>query len=102
MNTLKTLDINVGVQEYNSTSGAVLVDVRTADEYNEAHIPGGVNVPLQVFTNISEAVPDKATPLYVYCRSGARSKRASAAFLKLGYSNVTDIGGIMNYSGKTE
>ncbi len=102
MDTLKTLDINIGIQEYNSTSGAVLIDVRTADEYAEKHIPGGVNVPLQVFTNISEVVPDKATPLYVYCRSGARSKRATTAFLKLGYSNVTDIGGIMNYTGKTE
>ncbi len=102
MNIVETMDINAGIEEFAAVSGAILLDVRTEDEYKEGHIPGSVNLPLQVFIKISEVVPDKDTPLYVYCRSGARSKKAATAFSKLGYSKVKDLGGIINYSGKTE
>ncbi len=102
MNTVEIIEINTGVEAFTTTDGAVLLDVRTEDEYKEGHIPGSTNLPLQVFIKISEVVPDKATPLFVYCRSGARSRKAAAAFAKLGYSKVTDLGGIINYNGKTE
>ena len=83
-------DINSGVNEWRNTKGAILLDVRTADEYSEYHIESIV----QIITN-------KATPLYVHCLSGGRSARA-AAFLKgKGYTDVHDIGGISAYKGET-
>ena len=93
-------DINRGVEEFRGTPGAVLVDVRTPQEYAEGHIPGSINVPLQAIIKVEEAVPDKAVPIFVYCLSGARSRRAAAFFGKLGYMDVRNIGGISAYSGE--
>lgn len=92
-------DINHGVEAYRSTPGAVLLDVRTAQEYAAGHIPGSINIPLQSITQVEEAVPDMDTPIFVYCLSGARSRRAAAFFGKLGYTDVRNIGGIANFSG---
>ena len=102
LDALKQADINAGVEEYKNTKGAVLIDVRTPDEYSQGHIPGSKNVPLQQFTDITSVVEDKETPLFVYCYSGARSRRAATAFQRMGYKNVTNIGGIVSYKGKLE
>lgn len=93
-------DIRRGLQEYRETPGAVLVDVRTADEYAKGHIPGSIHV--QNIIAIEQAVPDKTAKVYVYCLSGARSRRAANFFRKIGYQNVSDIGGIAGYSGELE
>ncbi len=74
MDFLKPADINAGVEEFRATPGARLVDVRTPGEYAGGHIPGAVNVPLQQISAIASEVPDKSTPLFVYCMSGARSR----------------------------
>ena len=79
-----------------------LVDVRTPAEYRQGHIPGSILVPLDQWEQIEEAVPDKSTPLYVYCLSGARSQSACRGFARLGYTEVTNIGGIAGYSGPLE
>ena len=76
MDFLKPADINAGVEEFRATPGARLVDVRTPGEYAGGHIPGAVNVPLQQIGAIASEVPDKSTPLFVYCMSGARSQQA--------------------------
>ena len=99
---LKQVDINDGVEKYKNTKGAVLIDVRTPDEYRQGHIPGSKNVPLQQFTDITSVVEDKDTPLFVYCYSGARSRRAATAFERLGYRNAVNIGGVDSYKGKLE
>jgi rhodanese-related sulfurtransferase len=88
-------DINAGVETCRKTPGAVLLDVRTAGEYAQGHIPGSVNLPLDRVESVSYS---KNTPLYVYCRSGARSGSA-CAWLKSGGYRATNIGGIMNYRG---
>lgn len=93
-------DINRGAEEYRHTPGAVLIDVRTPEEYAGGHIPGSINVPLQTIVQVQEAVPDKDTPIFVYCLSGARSRRAAAFFGKLGYTDVHNIGGISGYTGE--
>ena len=95
-------DINQGVQEYKNAVGAVLLDVRTPQEYREGHIPGSQNVPLQQLDKVEEVTENKNTVLYVYCRSGARSRQAVSLLLAMGYTNVHNIGGIAAYSGKVE
>ena len=98
----KQPDINQGVEEYRQAADAVLLDVRTPQEYREGHIPGSQNVPLQQLDNVEEVTENKDTLLYVYCRSGARSRQAVSLLKHMGYTNVHKIGGIAAYSGKVE
>ncbi len=98
----KQPDINQGVQEYKNAAGAVLLDVRSPQEYREGHIPGSQNVPLQQLDKVEEVTENKDTILYVYCRSGARSRQAVSLLKHMGYTNVHNIGGIAAYSGKVE
>ena len=95
-------DINQGVQEFKNAAGAVLLDVRTPQEYREGHIPGSQNVPLQQLDKVEEVTENKDTILYVYCHSGARSRQAVSLLNHMGYTNVHNIGGIAAYSGKVE
>ena len=99
---MKRPDINQGVEEYRAHEGAVLLDVRTPEEYREGHIPGSVNVPLQSIDKVASAVDDKDKTVFVYCRSGARSSQAVAFMKQMGYTDVHNIGGILNYNGKVE
>ena len=99
---LKQPDINKGVMEYRNTDEAVLLDVRTPQEYREGHIPGSRNVPLQQLDKISSVADNKNIPLFVYCHSGGRSRQAAAALGQMGYTNVRNIGGIAAYQGKVE
>ncbi|WP_282711251.1 rhodanese-like domain-containing protein [Lancefieldella sp. Marseille-Q7238] len=95
-------NINEGVAEARETSGAILVDVREADEYASGHIKGAVNVPLSSIGKISSTVSDIAVPLFLYCASGARSARAMKALKQMGYTSVRNIGGIRGYTGPVE
>lgn len=97
---LQTKDINSGVRSFRSTDGAVLLDVRTPEEYAEGHIEGSKNIPLQNIETAELIIKDKETPLFVHCRSGARSAQATGILKRMGYTNVEDIGGILAYRGK--
>lgn len=99
---LKQPDINQGVEEYKAAPDAVLVDVRTVQEYREGHIPESRNVPLQQLDKIASVAKDKDTQLFVYCYSGSRSRQAASILRQMGYANVKNIGGIAAYSGKVE
>ena len=98
----KQPDINQGVKEYKQREGAILLDVRTLQEYREGHIPGSKNVPLQQLDKIGSVADNKNTPLFVYCYSGGRSRQATAMLQHMGYANVQNIGGIAAYRGKVE
>lgn len=98
----KHKDINQGIEEYHSVPNAVLLDVRTPQEYRDGHIPGSKNVALQTIEQAASVVKSKETPLYVYCYSGSRSGQAVNKLQRMGYTNVTNIGGIAAYSGKVE
>jgi len=98
----KQPDINKGLKEYAEKENAVLLDVRTPQEYREGHIPGSKNVPLQTIDKVTSIVENKDTALYVYCHSGARSRQATAMLQHIGYTNVQNIGGIAAYQGKVE
>ncbi len=71
----------------------VLIDVRTEEEFHKNHIPGAINVPLDVIhTQIGEIVNNTNENITLYCRSGRRSELARNILTKLGYSNVTNGG----------
>ena len=99
---LKQPDVNQGVANYYNIPGAVLLDVRTPQEYGEGHIPGSKNVPLQTLDKVRSVVENKDADLFVYCYSGARSRQATAMLQHMGYTNVQNIGGIAAYQGKVE
>lgn len=89
--------IDDGVRAFRETKNAVLLDVRTQEEYEEKHIEGSINIPIQFLDRIGVEVQDRSTPLYVYCHSGRRSARAATELRQMGYSDVTDIGGMTEY-----
>lgn len=79
--------------------GAILLDVRTKEEYNEKHIDGASLLPLDKIDidSISQIVSEKDTPIIVYCRSGNRSQQAREKLIALGYSKVYDLGAMSNW-----
>ena len=80
-----------------------IVDVRHEEEYREGHIPGAVLVTNETIGDtLPEELPDKKAVLLVYCRSGVRSKLASQKLVRLGYENVYDFGGIINWPYEIE
>mgnify|MGYP001622983461 FL=1 len=99
---LKRPGIDQEVEAYRKVPVAVLLDVRTREEYREGRIPGSKNVPLQEIGEVGRVVADKAVPLFVYCHSGARSSRAVSLLQQMGYTHVRNIGGIAAYSGRVE
>ena len=83
-------------------SSYIILDVRTAQEYGEKHIPGAINIPNEAIgTEDIPELPDKEQLILVYCRSGNRSKQASEKLVKLGYTNIVEFGGINDWTGET-
>ncbi len=81
----------------------VIVDVRRADEFADGHIPGAILIPNETIQDTPPAeLPDKDQLIYIYCRSGNRSKQASAKLVAMGYINIVEFGGIMNWPGAIE
>ncbi len=100
-NIFTGIDIGAGLREYGETRGALLLDVRTAEEYAAGHVPGSVNLPVDKLEK-TEEIADEDTPLFVYCRSGVRSAHAVRMLRSMGYGDVHDIGGILDYTGDIE
>ena len=81
-----------------SESGYIIIDARTQEEYDEGHIPGAILIPEYEIVNRAEKeLPDKKQLILVYCRSGRRSKIAAEALVNLGYTNVKEFGGIIDW-----
>ena len=81
-----------------SESGYVIIDARTQEEYDEGHIPGAIMIPeYEIADRAEKELPDKDQLILVYCRSGRRSKIAAEALVKLGYTNVKEFGGIIDW-----
>ena len=95
-------DINKGVEEFQSTPGAVLLDVRTPEEYAGGHIPGSISIPLAALPARYNELGAPDTPLFVHCLSGGRSGQAVSFLKSAGFTNVKNIGGINAYRGKVE
>lgn len=81
----------------------VLVDVREQDEYDEGHIPTALLIPLgTIETDFEKIIPDKDKKIVIYCRSGNRTKTAYEKIVALGYTNVYDMGGILDWQYDVE
>ena len=81
----------------------IILDVRTQDEFDESHIPGAILIPHDEITEIAEdSLTDKDQLILVYCRSGRRSKLAAEALVELGYTNIKEFGGIIDWPYETE
>ena len=81
----------------------IILDVRRPDEFAEGHIPGAINVPNEEIGTAEIAeLPSKSQLILVYCRSGRRSKEASEKLVKLGYTNVVEFGGILDWKGEIQ
>ena len=81
-----------------SESGYIIIDARTQSEYDEGHIPGAVLIPeYEIADRAEKELPDKYQLILVYCRSGRRSKIAAEELVKLGYTNVKEFGGIIDW-----
>lgn len=80
----------------------IILDVRTREEYETAHIPGAICIPNETIgTEDITELPDKDQLILVYCRSGNRSKQASEKLAKQGYNNIVEFGGINSWTGET-
>ena len=86
-----------------SEEGYIILDVREQDEYDALHIPGAILIPYtQIEEKADEMLPDKEQLILVYCRSGRRSKIAAEALAELGYTNIKEFGGIIDWPYETE
>jgi len=90
-------------QKMEESSNFVLVDVRTVEEYNDARIPGAINIPNETITNVKpQELPDLDQTIFIYCRSGNRSAQAAAKLAAIGYTKVYDFGGIIDWPYETQ
>ena len=88
---------------FNMEGDYIILDVRRADEFDEGHIPGAINVANEDILDVEPAeLPDKNQTIYVYCRSGNRSRQAAAKLAKMGYTNIIEFGGIIDWNGDVE
>ena len=83
-------------------TGYVILDVRSQEEYDGGHIPGAICIPHDTINGDVPGLNDKSQTILVYCRSGNRSKKASEALAKAGYTNVLEFGGINTWEGNIE
>ena len=102
LDIFKSVDINKEVNRCRTTKGAVLLDVRTEEEYRGGHIGGSRNIPVEKISNAVNLLHDKSAPVFVYCQSGNRARQAVSKLRKMGYTQVENIGGIENYTGQVQ
>ena len=102
--TYKSVSMDEGLKMMADSSDYILLDVRRPDEFAAGHIPGAVLFTNELMTkaDAEKLLPNKNQRIFVYCRSGRRSKEASQKLVDYGYSNVIEIGGILDYSGVIE
>ena len=103
----EAIDMNITPEEaksiMDSQEGYIILDVREQEEYDQGHIPGAILIP---YTQIEEAaadqLPEKDQLILVYCRSGRRSKIAADTLVQMGYTNIKEFGGIIDWPYEVE
>ena len=100
-NTYRQITMDEAVTMMAQKTGYIILDVRRPDEFAEGHIPGAINVANETIgTAEIPELPHKDQLIMVYCRSGRRSKEASEKLVKLGYTNIVEFGGILDWTGE--
>ena len=100
-NTYRQISVDEAVAMMAEETGYIILDVRRADEFAAGHIPGAINVANEsIGTDEIPELPDKNQLIMVYCRSGRRSKEAAEKLVKLGYTNIVEFGGILDWKGE--
>ena len=99
--------VNITAQEaktiMDTEEGCLILDTRTREEYDQGHIPGAIQISHDEITEKAEEVlTDKDQLILVYCRSGRRSKIAAEALVELGYTNIKEFGGIIDWPYEVE
>ena len=100
-NTYRQIAMDEAVDMMAQETSYIILDVRRADEFAAGHIPGAINVANEsIGTDELPELPDKKQLIMVYCRSGRRSKEAAEKLVKLGYTNIVEFGGILDWKGE--
>ena len=99
--------VNITAEEakqiMDTEEGYIILDVRTQEEYDQGHIPSAIVISYEEITEKAEDVlTDKDQLILVYCRSGRRSKIAAEALVELGYTNIKEFGGIIDWPYEVE
>ena len=101
-NTYRQISMSEAITMMEKEKDYIILDVRRLDEFAEKHIPGAINIPNEIIgTEEIKELPNKKQLILVYCRSGNRSKQASEKLVKLGYTNIVEFGGIIDWPGET-
>ena len=99
--TYRQISMDEAVTMMAQETGYIILDVRRPDEFAEGHIPGAINVANETIgTDEIPELPHKDQLIMVYCRSGRRSKEAAEKLVKLGYTNIVEFGGILDWKGE--
>ena len=99
----KTISSKEAQQMIEVHKDALILDVRTAAEYESGHIPNAINLSNEdIQAGKVDSLKDKSQLIMVYCRSGNRSRQAAQKLAELGYTNVVDFGGIQSWQGDIE
>ena len=97
----KSITMDEAKELFETPGDYVILDVRRSDEFAEGHIPDAVNIANEDITDKEPSgLPDKNQLIYVYCRSGNRSKQASEKLAAMGYTNIVEFGGIIDWKGE--
>ena len=100
-NTYRQISMNEAAAMMAQETDYIILDVRRPDEYAPRQIPNAINVANETIgTAEIPDLPDKEQLIMVYCRSGRRSKEASGKLVKLGYTNIVEFGGILDWTGE--
>lgn len=101
--TYRQITMSEAVEMMAGESDYIILDVRRPDEFSAGHIPNAVNIPNEsIGADEIDELPDKDRLILVYCRSGNRSKQASEKLVRLGYTNIVEFGGILDWKGEIE
>ena len=106
-NAQEAIYVNINAQQakeiMDSREGYIILDTRTQEEYDEGHIPGAILIPYdEILQRAEETLPNKDQLILVYCRSGRRSKIAAQSLVELGYTNIMEFGGIIDWPYEVE
>ncbi|MGM9947592.1 rhodanese-like domain-containing protein [Floccifex sp.] len=97
------ISMDQAMEQMKQEKDYIILDVRTIEEYNQGHIPHAICIPVDEIEQKAELIlSNKNICIFVYCRSGNRSQQASKKLSEMGYVDIYEIGGILDWKGELE